>query len=598
MENKDIICPDCECTHIGIQQFEKFGKCASCYMREITSKRKQVPYVKLKELSEEERLKVLHHREVKRKSAKKVRDEQKKGIKRNIQPKKGRVRIYTDEIIEELKSIANDNITPTELMNMLKSMHPDLPITHSNIGNVIVKHNIPHSSVRGRRPSVKLDDTYIETEPVMSADKLPDTTSLDDLLLVSNDIVENLDEKIEATSTNKSTRPLKCKIGLGAEPERFKPIRQEVESILQTKFKALGCSVDRDYMTDEYLSMLQLLIYLKENQDTVIVNRKKQQNIVNAYQSDALHEMENVVSDDGDTYFQDKMHILRNYRRYYERDSINVSLMKPILQALDLDTLISIYDKVQKNKEYVDEPTFKPLVDTTMLDKYTWVKSLDNSDPKASISIVNYNPNSFNKNDSNNGRPVTRIGMNAKTPPTSQLNCKTRKSLHIFRVSCKISGGGYGVFKAWYRDYECNNSKIALAYATNTLNQLAATRKGMIWTDLDVVELNVGPSKENNNIENKPNTNNTEPDNKPKLVFIGGRSLITNPDDEPNKKYYKITCQLSGGGVGVFKDWQRTYTCLNEIDAKKAADIDLQPFRDTYKGMLISNLKCTEIGGA
>ena len=52
MENKDIICPDCECTHIGIQQFEKFGKCASCYMREITSKRKQVPYVKLKELSE------------------------------------------------------------------------------------------------------------------------------------------------------------------------------------------------------------------------------------------------------------------------------------------------------------------------------------------------------------------------------------------------------------------------------------------------------------------------------------------------------------------------------------------------------------------
>ena len=48
----------------------------------------------------------------------------------------------------------------------------------------------------------------------------------------------------------------------------------------------------------------------------------------------------------------------------------------------------------------------------------------------------------------------------------------------------------------------------------------------------------------------------------------------------------------------MFKDWQRTYTCLNEIDAKKAADIDLQPFRDTYKGMLISNLKCTEIGGA
>ena len=600
MENKDIICPDCDNTYISTQQFKKFGKCVSCYRRETTSRMKQVPYVKFKELPEKEKLRVLHHREVKKKSAKKIRDEHKKGIKRNTLPKSSRARIYTDEIIKEIKAIANDSITPTELMNMIKSMHPNLPITHANFSNVIAKHNIPHSSVRGRRPSTKQTDTYIETEPVMSVNELPDTTDIDSLSLVDTTITENLDDKIDEKASVvdniEPTRTLKCKVGLNGEPERFKPIRQEVENILQTKFKALGCGVDRDYVTDEYLSMLQLLIYLKENQDTVVVNRKKQQNIANAYQSDALHEMENVVSNDGDTYFQDKMHILRNYRRYYERDGINVSLMKPILQALDLGTLKSIYNKIQKNKEYVEEPTFKPLVDTTMLSKYTWVKPLDNSDPKASISIVNYNPNSFNKNDSNNGRPVTRIGMNAKTPPTGQLNCKIRKSLHIFRVSCKISGGGYGVFKEWYRDYECSNSKTALAYATNTLNHLATARKGMIWTDLDVVELNVGPSKEPNT-ETKPQVSNNEIDSKPKLVFIGGRSLITNPDDEPNKKYYKITCQLSGGGVGVFKDWQRTYTCLNEIDAKKAADIDLQPFRDTYKGMLISNLKCTEIGG-
>ena len=66
---------------------------------------------------------------------------------------------------------------------------------------------------------------------------------------------------------------------------------------------------------------------------------------MNAYQSDALHEVENAILEDGNTYLSDKMHILRKYRRYYESDYKNVSILKPFLELLDID--IKINDSIK-----------------------------------------------------------------------------------------------------------------------------------------------------------------------------------------------------------------------------------------------------------
>ena len=146
---------------------------------------------------------------------------------------------------------------------------------------------------------------------------------------------------------------------------------------------------------------------------------------------------------------------------------------------------------MKQNQTFVEQPVFKPMVDTTLIDKYEWAQPIDPNSAKAKISVGSYNPTAFAQNNGTNGRPVTRIGMAPNTPPTNQLTSRVRKSIKRFRVSCKVSGGGYGVFKDWYRDYECTNKDTAMAYAKNTLNQLSQNRKGMIWTDLDVVELNV-----------------------------------------------------------------------------------------------------------
>lgn len=508
MEKKDILCPDCEINYISKKQYEKHKKCMSCYRREILAIHNDYEYTPLKNLPDEEKARVAREREIRKNSYNNRKDKDKgNNIMENNSEiihnrKAGRQQIYTPEIIEEIKTIANENITPTQLLGILKGLHPELNLTSSNLNNIINRHNIPHSSTRGRQAKNKIENI----NEVKSISNTKNDTEGVNIVEPEELYIENDSEldisKVEVPNDNKEVEPNKNldidtksnkEFKSEEEPERFKPIKTEIDNLLEIKFKRMNCSVEKNYSVDDYINMLEMLIYLKENKDTIIKNRHSQQNIMNAYQSDTLHEIENAVLEDGNTYLSDKLHILRKYRRYYENDYKNVSALKPLLELVDNDTMQKALGSLKRNKSYNNNPVFKPLVDTTIINKYDWAKSMDLSSAKSNISIINYNPMEFSQ--SNNGRPLTRIGLPENTPPTSQLNSKMRRSLKVFRVSCKVSGGGYGVFKEWYRDYECTNSKTALAYATNTLNQLSSTRKGMYWTDLDVVELNVSQNK-------------------------------------------------------------------------------------------------------
>lgn len=502
MEKKDILCPDCEMNYISEKQYKKHKKCMSCFRREILAIHNDYEYVPLKNLSSEEKAKVSRGREIRKNSYNNRKDKDRNSNSNNANEivssgKAGRQQIYTPEIIEEIKTIANDNITPLQLLGILKGLHPELNLTSSNLNNIINRHNIPHSSARGRHTKVNnLNQSTIKNDIVEATTPIKKDENVelepnelyienDNELDIKNDNeLDTKDITLEEISKNPSNSNMDNK-----EPERFKPIKSEIDNLLKTKFKRMNCTLDKNYSIDDYINMLEMLIYLKENRDTIIKNRHSQQNIMNAYQSDTLHEIENAVLEDGNTYLSDKLHILRKYRRYYESDYKNVSILKPLLDLLDVNVMQIALERLNKNKSYNNNPVFKPLVDTTIIDKYDWAKSIDLSSSKSNISVIHYNPMKFSQ--VNKGKPITRIGLPENTPPTNQLNSKMRKSLKVFRVSCKISGGGYGVFKEWYRDYECTNPKTALAYATNTLNQLSSTRKGMYWTDLDVVELNV-----------------------------------------------------------------------------------------------------------
>ena len=528
MEKKDILCPDCEENYISERELSSFGKCFSCQRRENVAQTSGLTYVKFKDLPQNEKQRIINLRNYQRnlRNSKQNKINKKEVIKMEVKKddnelkKSGRPQIYTPELIEEIKTIANENITPSQLLGILKGLHPDLPLTSSNLNNIINRNNIPHSSARGRQvsreiSSVKLNDVKTKIDTNIDIDNVTNVVDNDEENLdvdietnvVDNDR-ENLDVDIETNvvETNNTNNvnmvtPINTNNDIDKnvndEPERFKPVRDEINGLLDIQFKKMHCELKKDYSTGDYINMMEMLIYLKKNKDDIIKNRRSQQNIMNAYQSDTLHEMENAVLEDGNTYLSDKMHILRKYRRYYENDYKNVLIMKLFLDTLDVEVLEKILNQLKRSKTHTDSPVFKPLVDTNMVDKYDWAQTMDLTSPKSNITITAYNPAKFVQ-DNNKGRPLTRVGIPSTLPPTNQLNSKMRKSLKIFRVSCKLSGGGYGVFKEWYRDYECTNSNIALAYATNTLKQLSATRKGMYWTDLDVVELNVNNDIEDN----------------------------------------------------------------------------------------------------
>lgn len=594
MEKKDILCPDCEQNYISQKRYTEYGKCISCYRREITMKSKGLQYVKYVDLSSDEKARITKQREIKGSSAKRIRNAKKDVNKKELNNNQlkevlndktettRRDKIYTPEIIQQIKLIASENILPIELLEMVKSLYPDKHITPSNLNNIISRYNIPHSSKRGRnaRQEVmknrQLDERLYIEDDVESIDNIEPKQ---DEILSDNIIYE--DTEIENNTNMTSTNNLDDKLDLD---DRFGPVRAEVNQVVSTRFKNLGCSLDRDYYTDDYIDMLEKLLYLKENSANIIRNRRSQQNIMNAYQSDMIHEFENVVAESGSTYLSDKMHTIRQYRRHYENDYKDVATLRPLLESLDVSIIKKVLEALKRNKTTIDNPIFMPLVDTTLVDKYDWAKPLNSNSYKSRVSVVNYNPNNFNRNLSNNGRPLTRIGLPPKTPPTEQLNSKMRKKLKIFRVSCKVSGGGYGVMSNWYRDYECTNSKTALEYATNTLNKLASTRKGMYWTDLDVVELNVGP------VKNELEQVNTSPVTKDTYEFNATKVL-----DENATKQFQITCQVSGGGIGVFKNWTRTYKCNTEIEAKKAADVDMNQLKNLYNGILVTQLNCKEV---
>lgn len=518
MEKKDILCPDCEENYISERELSSFGKCFSCQRRENVAQTSGLTYVKFKDLPQNEKQRIINQRNYQRnlRNSKQNKINKKEVIKMEVKKddnelkKSGRPQIYTPELIEEIKTIANENITPSQLLGILKGLHPDLPLTSSNLNNIINRNNIPHSSARGRQVSreinnVKLNDVKTETDT--NIDTITNVDINDEIDLDVNtetNVVETNDTNdinmVTPTNTNNDNGDNDdnaININVDDEPERFKPIREEVNGLLDIQFKKMHCELEKDYSTGDYINMIEMLIYLKKNKDDIIKNRRSQQNIMNAYQSDTLHEMENAILEDGNTYLSDKMHILRKYRRYYENDYKNVLIMKLFLDTLDVEVLEKILNQLKRSKTHTDSPVFKPLVDTSMVDKYDWAQTMDLTSPKSNITITAYNPAKFVQ-DNNKGRPLTRVGIPSTLPPTNQLNSKMRKILKIFRVSCKLSGGGYGVFKEWYRDYECTNSNTALAYATNTLKQLSATRKGMYWTDLDVVELNVNNDIEDN----------------------------------------------------------------------------------------------------
>lgn len=409
--------------------------------------------------------------------------------------------IYTADMIEEIKKLASPEISATELKNIFIQRYPDLNITTSNFNNIIVRNNIPHS--KGKTSKQNIVSEYTLVNPVQMNKKSSEDLVINNVGNIDNnlnkdindsDVVSNMDDGYVKTSEI---------LDEDGDPIRLSPIKQEVVSVLDEKYKKEKCTNAYNYTVDDYINMFEMFQYLANNIDDLIKNRDKQFNIINNYQFDIVHEMENELAKEGDTYLQDKMYVMRDYRRYMETDYKALKQMRLLLKQIN--NLVRPDNKVGKVlgqlRQVVKEnaqPKFVPRVDVDMTKKYDWAVMRNSlykrAVPDNTTSSVIESPIQELSEDSVHLHDTTvKFNKNLKKLP-SKIELTTeqkRQGFSVYRVSCKISGNGFGVFKPWYKDYACVKEEIALAFAQQEFARLRAENGQVLVSDVECHKLNV-----------------------------------------------------------------------------------------------------------
>lgn len=512
---KDILCPDCEENYISQKVYEKQGKCTRCRRREVFSANLKKPYIKFKELSDEEKKQyaIIRERNAKYRAGRKERDSKNtetKITKNNKttennsdkeQTNKERSNaVYNEQMIQELKLLGKPNISVKELLDAAKQIYPDKAekLNYGNLYNIVKRFKILHKGRNAEDNNVEIasasNKVYVSEIVDFLSNMITEDKTIDQICSVIQSYYPNLEvttEKVEKLLMKHSiifkeipvedyiekdeTELPVPQVEIEQEiDDRFEPIRKEVNSVVSKKFKQLDCELQRNYTTQDYINMLEMLHYLSSNVDNIIKARRDQHDIMNAYQSDALHENENEIAKPGDTYLSDKLHIIRTQRRYYEYDCADLSIMQDTLYEiakLPISNIIKSLTNILQNR---NNPIFIPMVDCNMVDKYQWASSGTLSSAKVNKPILTSN-RKLNKDASSQGEETYSPARNGNK---------------LFRVSCELSGGGYGAFRHWHRDYFAYNEEIALSKGRNDLNNLASQRPGLIYSNLTVHKLN------------------------------------------------------------------------------------------------------------
>lgn len=476
---KDILCPDCEEEYITQERYDKYGICIACARRKTIADRSNIEYIKFKDLSEREKSDIRHRRLLNQKSykyrksgedkARRVEQEKIAEEKCNNTDPIPEVRItsrsiYTEDMMEYLIEIADrGQYTSTELFDKLKAKYPDKPVTKGNFGNIISRHNIPHIIRRGRGSTTSLDVKNNNTH----TDSITDIVSnIESLEQTKQDIIANINTELNSVSNKLMYESIKPTVEIPEDEynKRFKPLEDEIDSVLQDKGEQLKCNVERTYNTDDYINMLDMLLYLAKNSESIINNRSTMHQLTNGYQSDMIHVLENEVAKPGDTSFSDKLHVLRNKRRLLEYDYNDMITLKRLLDTFNTELIENTISCLKTLRNNRNNFIFVPLVDDTMTDKYSWATKGDYK--QVTPQLPQYRSN--------------RRDVIVSNP-----------RLLKFRATCKLSGAGYGAFAPWHTDYSVTCREVAMDKAVKELRKLINSKPGLMYTDLEVHQINL-----------------------------------------------------------------------------------------------------------
>lgn len=426
--NVKRLCPDCLLNYLESESEIHSGLCTSCSRRKRIMKTTGKEYKKFKDLSEEEKSKVLQNRINLSKGRPKTVVKNTKNL------------IYTASMIDVIKDMANDNITVKDLMEKIKSIYPEKNINIGNFTNIIARHNIPHKNRSKKNKSEEIIVNNITEEKL------------------ENNRYDNIQQNVLNYEKYLQKEDL-------TDEERLEPIEEEVTTVLYNKFKKDNCYNEIPYTTDDYIKMLEMLLNINEQKNTIVRNGVAQHRIMDLYEDDIIHETENILLPKGNTYLQDKLHVLRNKRRALEYNGGDISIMREFLNTINMSALKNTIKNLRQERESRVNFKYIPNVDETMIDKYNWCLATRENNYKALEPIV-----------------IPCV--------TSTSNNKEPKQLNTYRVSCQLSGAGFGAFKSYYKDYQAISQDIALSYGEQELEKMKKEKPGILIQNIDIHKIN------------------------------------------------------------------------------------------------------------
>lgn len=273
--------------------------------------------------------------------------------------------------------------------------------------------------------------------------------------------VKNLSRKVEESKEDKvehNVEEVLEAIPIQEPKEDKVSVEQEVLTTIQDKAKKLNCNTEKDYSTDTYIEVLEILKYLSTKRTTLQRTRLDQKDITQGYQEDVLHEIEFSESEPGNTYLQDKLKLIRGYRRYFEHDYEDLIIMEDLLSVIDTEKLSEVLTKLKsKRNARAGKYFYIPRVDNSMIQKYEWAKN-----GQLNSKVVN--------------RPLL----------TTADRLESRK-MHQYIATCQVSGFGIGTFKDWKRVVTASDEKNAEEQVLKVLNNTKNQKCGnYMWHNLNI----------------------------------------------------------------------------------------------------------------
>ena len=507
MENtKDILCPDCESEYISSLRFYNKGKCIQCERRQKMAEKKGKEYIPICKLSKKEQKSIF-----KRRKAKKVNVTKSVSTQNEINTKqklvvRGAERKYSDELLEYCINLKQQGYTGNEIVENVQQTK-DANINKKGLLSAIWRYENNKYNENN-----KIDNKSSKVNPIIKTtiinkdnlDKIGVNIKEEDLVEKDKQFKQIYKEGVmlqqEKQNLIKDYMETKQELQNLDEDAVMLQLKHKVDKVAEKKFITLNCNEPETYNTDSYIQMLEMLQYLSYNVQQILKSRQTQHDIMNAYQDDVLHEIEKSEIVKGDNLLQAKLQIVRNKRRYYEYDYNDIGIMKQFLECIDLKKLGIVLGQLKKFKEVREHPVFIPSVDDEMINKYDWVVK-----PKKEINIrmskITSTVSVIHKVEEMVEKDETVLADKFKQKFTTpeeffQINKDTkvikRKQpvVNKYRVSCKLSGGGFGAFRLWYKDYTCINEELAESFAKQELENLKKKHKGILITELDVTKIN------------------------------------------------------------------------------------------------------------